>query len=139
MTSTNDPTSAGPLTALELGGDDPAAPAPQQLRDVAAEAAEDAAETGRKLRGGTIDVVLEDDTEHVVRIDNRDYVRFDLTRTRQKWPSGSDAPFLFQTFLAWSAMKRAGLTRLPWEQFQDACVFASMRKETEDDVTRPTE
>lgn len=52
---------------------------------------------------GTDDLV-----EYVVRTDNRDLVRWDLLRSRKGWPSATDAPFLFSTVTAWSALRRAG-------------------------------
>lgn len=35
-----------------------------------------------------------------------DAVRFDLIRSRLKWPSSSEAPMLWATVLAWAALRR---------------------------------
>lgn len=62
--------------------------------------------------------------ELVVQTDNRDYVRWDMTRNRKQWPELQAAPFLGQTFLAWAALTRAG--DLPdgesFEDFQERCL-----------------
>ena len=39
---------------------------------------------------------------------NADLVAFDLTRAKHSWPSMRDAPFLWQTFVAWHALRRTG-------------------------------
>lgn len=44
--------------------------------------------------------------EYLVQTDNRDAIAWDMHRNRQKWPAGPDAPVLWMTFLAWSAMRR---------------------------------
>lgn len=71
-------------------------------------------------------VVLEDDagelTEYVVQTSNRDAVRFDITRGRKGWPAVNDAPMLWMTFCAWSAMSRGKDTGLKLDEFLDACV-----------------
>lgn len=54
-----------------------------------------------------------------VAIINPDRIRWDMTRSKQKWPSFSDAPFLGTTFLAWAAMKREGLYSDTFESFRD--------------------
>lgn len=53
-------------------------------------------------------VVLDNDNEYTVQTDNRDIVRFDLMRGRKKWPTMQEAPMLWLTVLAWSALSRAG-------------------------------
>jgi len=72
-------------------------------------------------------VTLEQDgtdeyVEYTVQTDNRDAVRWDLIRARKKWPVGQDAPMLWMTVLAWSALKRSGLTTLDIDAFTDTCV-----------------
>jgi hypothetical protein len=62
--------------------------------------------------------------EFKVQTDNRDAVRWDLTRGRKNWPNGQDAPLLWMTFLAWHAMKRGGDTELDIEKFLEVCVEA---------------
>lgn len=55
-----------------------------------------------------IRITLDDGMEHDVQTDNRDAVRFDMLRARMGWPSMSDAPVLWATVMAWSALARAG-------------------------------
>jgi len=50
-----------------------------------------------------------DPLEYTVVTDNRDRVRWDLVRGRKNWPASVEAPFLFQTILAWSALRRSGV------------------------------
>ncbi len=66
-----------------------------------------------------------DMTEVIVQADNRDLVRWDVTRARKGWPEFSDAMFLWSTFLAWSVMHREGHTSLKLDDFLDTCVQAS--------------
>lgn len=69
-----------------------------------------------------------DDTiELTVVTDNRDRVRFDLTRNRKGWPSSSDAPMLWVTVCAYFAVQRAGqFTELSVEQFIDRAINIQM-------------
>ena len=53
-------------------------------------------------------MTLDDGTVYDVAIDNRDYVRYDMTRTKAGWPPGPDAPFIFQSFTAAAALVRQG-------------------------------
>lgn len=60
-----------------------------------------------------------------VQTDNRDAVRFDIMRTRKGWPGGDDAPMLWMTVMAWSAIKRS--KQDPWagldfDKFSEYCV-----------------
>ena len=57
-----------------------------------------------------------------VSTDNRDAVRWELTRNQRNWPAGQDAPLLWLTFLAWAAAKRTGLTDLDFDTFQASAV-----------------
>lgn len=57
---------------------------------------------------------------HDVQTTQADAVRFDLVRARLKWPTTSEAPMLWATFLAWHALnreilagKRAAIAGLP--------------------------
>jgi hypothetical protein len=55
-------------------------------------------------------VVLEDGTEHTVRMLNVDQVAYDRERGRRPdLPSGLDAPMLYQTWCAWHALTRLHL------------------------------
>jgi hypothetical protein len=51
-------------------------------------------------------VTLDDGRVFDAAIDNRDYVRYDLTRAKAGWPPAQDAPFVFQAFTAAAALIR---------------------------------
>lgn len=53
-------------------------------------------------------VILDDDVEYTIQTDNRDMVRFDLIRGRNRWPGTDEAPMLWLTVLAWSCLSREG-------------------------------
>lgn len=106
--------------------------APSSLRDLAEEEPEERTLPGRRAR-----VTLESGEELEVRIDNRDYLRWDMTAPRQKWGNSQEVLFLFVTFLSWSAAKRTGLTNLTWEAWQAAVVDVEDLTGAEDTV-RPT-
>lgn len=93
----------------------------------------------RKLPGRRTLVELDGLEPFEVRIDNRDYLRWDRTAPKRKWGSGRDVPFLMATFLSWSAATRAGLTDLRWEDFEERAVSVEeVRDEDGDDDARPT-
>lgn len=98
-------------------------------------------DAGPRLAGHRVRVVLEDPdapdelVEFEVRVDNRDLLRWDKTAPRQKWDA-SKTPFIFQTFIAWSAARRAGATELEFGAFEEVCLEATDLKEDED--ARPT-
>jgi len=90
------------------------------------------------LKTPQVVVVIEQNdqlTEYVVQTDNRDAVAWDMHRNRVNWPAGTDAPMLWMTYLAWSAMRRdastpaAGLT---FEQFNEAVRSISSAKPAEE-------
>ncbi len=60
--------------------------------------------------------------EIITQTDNRDAVRWDMTRGRKNWPSMQDAPLLWMTFLAWSALARSGDFTGTFEQFNDVAL-----------------
>jgi hypothetical protein len=108
-------------------------PAPEgtSLRELATEKPAER----RTLPGRGCHVLLDDGTEFEVRIDNRDYIAWDKTAPKRKWPSGRDAPFLMTTFLAFCAATRAGLTDLRWEAFEAAAVLV---EDVQEEDARPT-
>ena len=73
-----------------------------------------------KLSTPRLRVVLADGTDREVQCTNADMVRFDLTRSKQKWPGAQDAPFLWLTFVAWAALRRTGVIEqsLGYEAFR---------------------
>lgn len=60
--------------------------------------------------------------EYTTQTDNRDAVRWDMTRGRKNWPTGEDAPVLWLTFIAWSALVRAGDFEGDFAAFNDVTV-----------------
>jgi hypothetical protein len=122
----------------DLGLEEPAAGTP--LRELATE---EPATVERVLPGRRARVVLElaggATEEFEVRVDNRDYLRWDKTAPRQKWGNGRDVPFLMATFLAWSAASRAGLTSLKWSDFEAAAVVVDDIAQEDEDLARPTQ
>jgi hypothetical protein len=109
-------------------------PAGTSLRNVATE--KGAKE--RKLPGRRCRVVLDGAEPFEVRVDNRDFLRWDKTAPRQKWGPGRDVPFLMATFLAWSAATRTGLTDLKWADFEAAALEVEELAEEDSDLARPT-
>ena len=126
---------AGPAGLGQLEED---APAGTSLRDVATETAPQRKLYGRRARVTLAGPDGEPLEPFEVRIDNRDYLRWDKTAPRQKWGSGRDVPFLMATFLSWSAATRAGLTDLKWPQFEEACLEAENLEQSDEDAADPT-
>lgn len=92
-----------------------------------------------ELHGQRVHVALEGGEEFTVRITNREYLAWDLTRTKRQWPPFNEALFLAMTFTAWKAATREKLTALTWEQWQDAVVeISTVEHDDEVDVARPT-
>jgi hypothetical protein len=110
-----------------------ASPAGRSLRDLAAT---EQADDGPVLAGHVVRVVLEDRDPFEVRIDNRDFTRWDRDRERLKLPMADKAPFIFQTFLAWSASLRTGEVDLTFRDFEAVCLEAKDVKQVD---ARPTQ
>lgn len=75
-----------------------------------------------KLSSPRVKVTVEDDDEtreYTVQTDNRDMVRWDLLRSRKKWPAQREAPILFMSVVAWHALKRSGATADDVETYLD--------------------
>jgi hypothetical protein len=137
MTDPNRPVDDDEAGPAGLGLLEPAAAT--SLRNVATE--KDPKE--RKLPGRRARVTLAGpDGEPLepfeVRVDNRDFLRWDKTAPRQKWGSGRDVPFLMATFLAWSAASRTEVTTLSWAQFEAAALEVEELAEEDSDLARPT-
>lgn len=72
--------------------------------------------------------------------DNRDLVRWDVTRAKHKWPNMDEAPMLWATFVSWSAAKRGELYAGTWEEWSNRdCVSVDFDEADleEVDPTRP--
>jgi hypothetical protein len=68
-----------------------------------------------------IEVTLDDGSTFVVQAMNPDLIRWDRMAVKHGWPGATSAPFLWMTFIAWSAAKRTGAipADLTWETFGD--------------------
>jgi hypothetical protein len=102
----------------------------------------DPADEGISLPGQRFTITFTDGRAHTVRLMQRDYIAWDKTTARQKWGSAQDAPFLFQTFVAYAAAKRLELLErgTSFDAFCDAIADVSPARDDdgEDGVTRPT-
>lgn len=90
-----------------------------------------------KLSAPRIRVVLDTGgqlTEYEVQTDNRDAVRWDMTRGREQWPAMTDAPMLWSTFMAWSAMNRAGDFAGKFAEFNEHALEAAPIRDAAGDV-----
>jgi hypothetical protein len=81
-------------------------------------------------------VTLPDTDAFEVQTSNADLVRWDMTSAKHKWPTYKDAPFLWTTFLAWTAARRQKLTDLSWEEWSDRVV--QVESIGDDDAAVPT-
>lgn len=94
----------------------------------------------RTLPGQRSQITWPDGSTVVVRVLQPDYIRWDLSRGKRNWPLGQDAPFLFMSFLTWSAARREGVYDGTWEQFSEAVADVSALEADAEagDVIRPT-
>ena len=79
---------------------------------------------GAKLSTPRFLVELPDADPFEVQAIGADLVRWDMTAAKHKWPSYDTAPFLWSTFLAWSAGRRTGQVSadVTFERFADVVV-----------------
>lgn len=79
------------------------------------------ADSDHRLTVPRIAVTLDDGSEFTVQALNPDLLRWDRMASRNGWPNAQSAPFLWLTFLAWSAAKRTGAIpdAMTWETFGD--------------------
>lgn len=94
-----------------------------------------------RLSSPRVRVVRDGHDDLEVQTDNRDMVLWDRTRIRHKWPKFDEAPFLWLTFLAWSAARRSGaipadLTYERWEA--DVIDVANVDVPDDDGLGTPT-
>jgi hypothetical protein len=91
-----------------------------------------------KLFAPVVDVVMSDNTEHRVQCCNADMLNWDRTRFARKWPPTEECSTLWVTFLAWSAMKRQGLTAVSFNEFETACLSVEPVQIGGKDMVDPT-
>ena len=82
----------------------------------------------------TFTVEMADGTTHDVTVRNADMIRFDRTRAKHKWPSGTEAPILLLTFWVWAALTREGRITDTWETFSDETCIAVVKQDGDDSV-----
>lgn len=76
---------------------------------------------------------------YVVRCRQADFIAWDKTAPRMQWGSSRDVPFLFSSFLAWSAARREGRFAGTFDAFCDEVAdLDPVRDDTEADVIPPT-
>ena len=78
-------------------------------------------ENPRVLAVPRLEVMLDDGRTLEVQALNPDLLRYDRTAAKHGWPKIEAAPFLWLTFLAWSALRRTGEIpeAMGWTEFAD--------------------
>lgn len=87
-------------------------------------------------------VVLDDDTEHTVRILNIDMTAYDRQRTHHRdWPPADEGAIFWTTYLAWHALTRLDLIgKCTFGEFETRALQVELidpDKAAEVDPTRP--
>jgi len=77
--------------------------------------------TEHRLTIPRIEVTLADGSTYEVQAMNPDLIRWDRQAAKAGWPPATTAPFLWMTYIAWSASKRSGdiAPDVTWERFGD--------------------
>lgn len=86
-----------------------------------------------KVTSPRITVIRDGQEPLTVQTTNYDMVNWDRTRVKHRWPKMDEAPFVWLTFVSWSAARRTGaipdtLTYETWEN-----TVLDISPETEDD------
>lgn len=78
-----------------------------------------------------------DDEPIEIQTGNPDLIRWDETRAKHKWPKYDEAPFLWLTFISWSAARRQNLigTDVTWEQWKTTTAEVQAVPDDDDDET----
>lgn len=83
-------------------------------------------------------VAFDDGSVLDIVVDNRDLVTWDMVRPGRGWPAASEAPFLFQSFIAWAACRRTGLFAGTFDEFQAVAADVTVSEEVvQADPTSP--
>jgi hypothetical protein len=61
-----------------------------------------------RLSSPRLTVIRDGQEPLTLQTNNMDLVRWDRTRVKHKWPRLDEAPFLWFTFISWSAARRTG-------------------------------
>lgn len=84
-----------------------------------------------------------DETPLELQTVNADLIRWDRTRFKHKWPGIEDAPFLWPTFISWSAARRSkvigpDVTYEAWEADVLQVEALTDDDDPDDETGRPT-
>lgn len=93
-----------------------------------------------KLNTPRVRVVRDGQEDLEVQTTNADLVLWDRTRYRHKWPTVSDAPFLWLTFTAWAAARRTGAisNEVRYEAWESSVLEVEVLDDEEDEEGTPT-
>lgn len=81
---------------------------------------------------------LEDGTDFEVSADQRDVAKWETQPFGTPLNQVASRLFTYQRFIAWSAAKRQGLTKLDWPKFDEQCVCVdAIAGEAEADAENP--
>jgi hypothetical protein len=61
-----------------------------------------------RLSSPLVTVIRDGHEPLTIQTNNQDLVRWDRTRVRNRWPKLDEAPFIWFTFISWSAAQRTG-------------------------------
>jgi hypothetical protein len=64
---------------------------------------------------------MDDGSQIKVVADQRDVARWEVQPFGTSLEQARSRSFTFLRFMAWNAARRGGLTKLPWERFDDEC------------------
>jgi hypothetical protein len=88
-----------------------------------------------KLNSPRLRVIREGFDPLELQTANPDLVRWDRTRVKHRWPKLDEAPFLWLTFIAWSAARRTGAIAetMSYETWEGDVLDVANLDETDDD------
>lgn len=85
-----------------------------------------------KLPTPVIRVHMDDGSVLEVQSVNKDLLAFDRQRARRNWPTASDAPQPWLTFIAYTALIREGqLPQCPLDEFEDRALAVTIVNDEE--------
>jgi hypothetical protein len=91
-----------------------------------------------KLFAPTVNVIMDDGTEHRVQAVNQDMIKWDMTRHAKRWPPTDECSSKWVTFLAWAAMRRQGIISMTLEDFETKCLSVEPLESGGKDLVDPT-
>lgn len=96
---------------------------------------------GPHLSSPRLTVIRDGQEPLTLQTNNMDLVLWDRTRVKHRWPTMQDAPFLWFTFISWSAARRTGaiadeMTYERWER--EALDISADDDDESGELGRPT-